>query len=111
MSFLEELGKRREAEFFSHVRDEIKSMFDRNMRLNYEQYERMRMNSYEAVLVLQLLDDPALLRVVRHFVDNCGQEKLSRFDTGTTYDEVLLGRLIYILCDRFDALIQAKVSQ
>lgn len=102
MSFLEEFGRRREAEFRSHISDDVQALVDSGKRLDWVEFSQLHLNSYEAVLVYPLLTDEAFCQLVRHFLNNCQERKLGQFQVPTTYDEALLGMLVYQLCGRLE---------
>ena len=102
MSFLEDFANRKEIEFNAHVRPEIRKMVEAGRKLTTDEYEKLRLNSYEAVLIYPLLDDVAFVRLIRHCLSNSGVNQSGRWTVETTYDEVLLGRLVYQLCDRLE---------
>ena len=102
MGFFEEMGRKRESDFYSHVSEEVKQRVEKRTKIGVEEFERMTLNSYEATLVYPLLDDVAYVKLVRRFLLNCSERKLYPLEVATTYDQALLGSMVEGLCQRLE---------
>lgn len=110
MGFFEELARRRESEFYSHISSEVKARVEIGKEMGPEEFKKLEINSYEATLIYPTLSNAALVELVRRFLNNCGQRKLGRMEVASTYDEELLGRSIYLLCDRLESVTNTKAK-
>lgn len=69
-----------------------------NKKISNEEWEPMRANSYERFFLYEFLEDAVLINTIDYCIKNSSfyEERL-----GSTYDDVLLGRLLPILLKRF----------
>ena len=83
---------------------EVYDLCKRNQTVTYEEYKRLRLNSYERCIVMYFLDDHALEEVTRYYVQNSSHDLAHAFEspnrTPSTYDQALVGDIIPTLLGR-----------
>jgi len=76
-------------EFQAHVRPEIKELVERDDPMTWDEYNELRMNSYERKALLPKLDDRAVFHLLKYCLSQSRFEKLRRYELAGTYDEAV----------------------
>lgn len=112
LTLQDQLKEKRESAiraFMEHVSPTVKDLHKEGKRtITTAAYSMMRLNSYERQLIYPLLDDMALIKVVKHCLEQAGAEfeeyRLASKPLPSTYNEALKEVHIHELLRRFGEL-------
>ena len=90
-------GKR--AEFYDHVRPELRALAERPERITHDEYMALRANSYERHLLHKNLDDEALCKLTEYCMGQSGRS-LGEFDLPRHYNDAVERELAPLLVKR-----------
>ncbi len=93
-------AEKRRRKFYVHVRPEIKERVESGEPVTYEEYQKMRYNSYELKLVHDVLDDDALIRVTERYLAEEGCSCIYKYDIPHSYKDAVLQQHIHELIKR-----------
>lgn len=100
MSFIHDRYQKIVDNFMAHVSDEISDRVKLGTTMTMEEYQSLRMNSYEQHLIQPLLDKAALLELIQHYYKNASFGKYSKYTLPRSYDDALTCVLIPMLLER-----------
>lgn len=101
--FLKKFGERVKEQFLTHISAEVKERFENPAQISIEEYASMRLNSWEAIFLIEKLSDECFLAMVQRFYLQSGYREASKYPAipEVTYDEALIQRLLPELMRRF----------
>lgn len=111
MSHLTDFLKQRHDEtrdkFMVHVSDDVKAIVKRGT-LTFEEYEKMRTNSYERKLLVPLFSDVDFLKYLEHFLSIGDLRESSEFELSSTYKEAVCEQLIFQTIRRYKKIQEER---
>jgi len=96
--FKQEHEKHRAA-FMDHVRPEYQELAVRPKLIEWDEWQNMRMNSYEQRLLTPRLTDEALVCVTEYYITQSSRD-LTEFELPKHYDDAVQRLLAPLLCER-----------
>lgn len=110
--FLERISQQKKAEYLEHCRPEIVNLSCRRKKLSLAEYQELRLNSWEFVLIHRNLDNEALLYVIHHSYSNSQFKSRSVFDPPPmTYDTAIVTEYLPLLLGRFSELLNEEPKE
>jgi hypothetical protein len=99
--FFEEHAAKRQAEWDSHVRPEMRALATRPERITLAEWNELRANSYERHEIIKNLDDEALMDSAKHCMGHCGRH--DRRLPPSCHDDALVLVYVPLLLERLAA--------
>lgn len=88
-------------DFYTHVRRDIIRLAERDKPITWSEYQGIRANSYERLLLHRNLDFDALLKLIKHFQNN-SRRALWEYELPTDYDDALQRELLPLLLQKIE---------
>ena len=95
---------KRRADFMSHISDEIRARAEHPEPVTLQEYQALRMNSYERKFLLPHIDNETLIYIARYSYSQIGR-RLTKHQIAEDYSEALMLEYAPLLCDRLEEMI------
>ena len=100
--FMEERLEKRKQEFMQHVRPHIIELAERG-QVTHEEYNSLRMNSYERRYLHPYLTTDALVKLTRYCLSQTGYwQPCGEFEVPKDYEDAVMRDLLPLLLDRME---------
>lgn len=100
MEWLERTKKWKREEFYSHIRSEIINLSKRKEKITIDEWNNLRINSYERRILYNNLTNEVLIETAEYYMSQCYQ-KLPSLSIPIHYNEALERVLLPLLLERF----------
>lgn len=106
---ISKLYEQKKEKFYSYCRKEFIDLYNKGKKLSEENFPK-RMNSYENNLLMILWDDKLLLKRIKYYIEQAGNEfyETNMYNLDSCYNEAIKHKLIFMLIERFEELLNKE---